>query len=270
MKIDPNVTVPASKIETATVSEHHGRYASKAYGYVGDLTATMIGVPGSKDLGRTRMYFAINDDFSGIPEGSKINSAVLRIYQYTNMTSSTQIACYRVEDLYDISTIDFEKAVTLNETIAGENAISSSKVGFHEFDIRQTVNDWVQGIAENYGLSVKAVNEFDPAGAFFTPYSSSSNGGQSNFTEDKAPQIIVDWEVPNPVDVNYPLDNTTINLRTIIENSKDGKLHVHGIFADGVAQPGATVSYALNDSSKENQTNAVIASPSYKYPDSTA
>ena len=79
IKIDPNFTVTSGKIDVATVSEHHGRYAAKAYGYVGDLTANQIGVPGAKDLGRTRMYFAINDDFSSIPEGSKINSASLRI-----------------------------------------------------------------------------------------------------------------------------------------------------------------------------------------------
>ena len=68
-------------------------------------------------------------------------------------------------------------------------------------------------------------------GAFFTPY---SFVGQNVFSPDKAPQIIIDWEIPNPVDKDYPLDNTTINLRTIIENSKDGKLHFHGIFADGI------------------------------------
>lgn len=269
IKIDPNLTIPASKLDVVTVSEHHGRYASKAYGYVGDLTAEQIGVPGSKDLGRTRMYFEVNDDFTAIPEGSKINSAALRIYQYTNMSSSTQLACFRVEDSYNIDTIDFEKAITLNESIAGENAVLSSGVGFHEFDIRQTVNDWVQGIAPNYGLSVRALDEYMPAGAFFTPYSSSGNGGQGSFTEDKAPQIIIDWEVPNPVDPNYPLDNTTINLRTIIETSKDGKLYVHGVFADGVAQPGASVTYRLNDSSK-GQNGTMDASPSYKYPDSSS
>ena len=269
IKIDPNLTIPASKLDVVTVSEHHGRYAAKAYGYVGDLTATQIGVPGSKDLGRTRMYFEVNDDFSAIPEGSKINSATLRIYQYTNMDSDTQLGCFRVEDSYNIDTIDFEKAITLNESIAGENAVTNSGVGFHEFDIRQTVNDWVQGIAPNYGLSVRALDEYMPAGAFFTPYSSSGNGGQGSFTEDKAPQIIIDWEVPNPVDPAYPLDNTTINLRTIIETSKDGKLYVHGVFADGVAQPGSSVVYRLNDSSK-GQNGTVDASPSYKYPDSSS
>ena len=269
IKIDPNITVPTNKIDVATVSEHHGRYAAKAYGYVGDLTAEQIGVPGSKDLGRTRMYYKINDDFSAIPEGSKINSASLRIYQYTKIGSS-EIGCYRVEDPFDINTIEFLDAVNLNESIAGENAVSASKVGFHEFDIRQTVNDWIQGIAPKHGLCVKAIDEFKPIGAFFTPYSSAGNGGQGAFTEDKAPQIIIDWEIPNPVDPNYPLDNTTIDLRTIIETNKDGLLRFHGIFADGVAQPNSAVYYELNDPSKENQRNTVVASPSYKYPDSTA
>ena len=100
------------------------------------------------------------------------------------------------------------------------------------------------------------------------PLSAAGNPGQDAFTPDKAPQLIIDWEVPNPVDPNYPLDETTINLRTIIETNKDGLLRFHAIFADGVAQPSATVTYKLNDSSKD-QNGEVVASPSYKYPDST-
>lgn len=36
IKIDPNFTVTSGKIDVVTVSEHHDRYAAKAYGYVGD------------------------------------------------------------------------------------------------------------------------------------------------------------------------------------------------------------------------------------------
>ncbi|MDE6767544.1 MAG: DNRLRE domain-containing protein, partial [Eubacterium sp.] len=202
-----------------------------------------------------------------IPEGSKINSASLRIYQYMNYSSNTQFACYRIEDSWSSSTLNWDKAVKLNQSPSGENAVSQSAVGFHNFDCRETVNNWVQGIQENYGFVVQATDETRTGSPFFTPLSAAGNPGQEAFTLDKAPQLIIDWEVPNPVDPNYPLDETTINLRTIIETNKDGLLRFHAIFADGVAQPGAAVSYKLNDSSK-NQNGIVAASPSYKYPDS--
>ena len=267
VKIDPNFTVPSSKFNVVTASEYRGVYLGKSYGYAGHLTDDQVGAPGTGDFGKNRLFFEINDDFSSIPEGSKINSASLRIYQYMNYSSNTQFACYRIEDSWSSSTLNWDKAVTLNQSPSGENAVSQSAVGFHNFDCRETVNNWVQGIQENYGFVVQATDETRTGSPFYTPLSSSGNPGQETFTPDKAPQLIIDWEVPNPVDPNYPLDETTINLRTIIETNKDGLLRFHAIFADGVAQPGAAVTYKLNDSSKK-QDGTVVASPSYKYPDS--
>ena len=268
VKIDPSFTVPSSKITVITASQFRGVYEGKSYGYAGYLTDDNIGVPGSGDLGKTRMYFAINDDFSSIPEGSKINSASLRIYQYMNYNGgSTKYGCFRIEDSWSTSTLTWNNAIKLNQSPCGENSVVTSAVGFHKFDCRETVNNWVQGIQKNYGFVVQALDETDTGSPFFTPLSSASNPGQSAFTPDKAPQLIIDWEVPNPVDPNYPLDETTINLRTIIETNKDGLLRFHAIFADGVAHPGAEVAYNLNDSSKD-QDGKVYALPSYKYPDS--
>lgn len=270
VKIDPNFTVPASKITVITASQFRGVYEGKSYGYAGSLTDDQIGAPGTGDLGKTRMYFSINDDFSSIPEGSKINSATFRIYQYMNYNrGKTQFGCFRIEDSWNISSLRWNNAIKLNQSPCGENSVSTSKIGFHEFDCRETVNNWVQGIQDNNGFVVQALDETDTGSPFFTPLSKASNPGQDAFTPDKAPQLIIDWEVPNPVDPNYPLDETTINLRTIIETNKDGLLRFHGIFADGVAQPGAAVTYKFNDSSK-NQDGTVDASPSYKYPDSLA
>mgnify|MGYP004453643367 CR=1 FL=1 len=270
VKIDPNFTVPSSKFTVVTTSEYRGVYEGLSYGYVGHLTDDQVGAPGTGDFGKTRMYFHIDDDFSSIPEGSKINSASLRIYQYMNYNGGkTKYACFRLEDSWKPSKITWDTAIKLNQSPSGENSISKSAVGFHNFDCRETVNNWVQGIQDNNGLVVQALDETDTGSPFFTPLSKASNPGQDAFTPDKAPQLIIDWEVPNPVDPNYPLDETTINLRTIIETNKDGLLRFHAIFADGVAQPGAIVSYKLNDSSKK-QNGTVVAAPSYKYPDSLA
>lgn len=269
VKIDPNFTVPTSKFTVVTTSEYRGVYEGLSYGYAGHLTDVQVGAPGTGDFGKTRMYYHIDDDFSSIPEGSKINSASLRIYQYKNYNNGkTEYACFRLEDSWKPSKITWDTAIRLNQSPSGENAVSQSAVGFHNFDCRETVNNWVQGIQDNNGLVVQALDENNTGSPFFTPLSSASNPGQEAFTPDKAPQLIIDWEVPNPVDPNYPLDETTINLRTIIETNKDGLLRFHAIFADGVAQPGSVVAYKLNDSSKK-QNGDVAASPSYKYPDST-
>ena len=91
VKIDPNFTIPASKITVITASQFRGVYEGKSYGYAGSLTDDQIGAPGTGDLGKTRMYFSINDDFSSIPEGSKINSATFRIYQYMNYNGGKTI-----------------------------------------------------------------------------------------------------------------------------------------------------------------------------------
>ncbi len=271
VKIDPNLTVPTSKFTVVTASEYRGVYQGRSYGYAGHLTDDQIGTPGAGDLGKTRMYFHIDDDLSEIPEGAKINSATLRVYQYMDYNGGkTQFQCFRIEDNWSPSTLDWDSAILLNQSPCGESSIVTSGVGFHSFDCRETVNNWVQGIQENHGFVVQATDENKTGSPFFTPLSAATNPGQEAFTPDKAPQLIVDWELPNPVDPNYPLDDTTVELRTIIETDKSGKLHFYAVFADGVAQPGSAVEYKLNDTSKSDQHGIVPGDYSYKYPDSTA
>lgn len=271
VKIDPNLTVPTSKFTVVTASELRGVYQGRSYGYAGHLTDDQIGTPGAGDLGKTRMYFYIDDDLSEIPEGARINHASLRIYQYMDYNGGkTQFQCYRIEDSWSPSTLKWDSAIHLNQSPCGENSIVTSGVGFHSFDCRETVNNWVQGIQQNYGFAVQATDETRTGSPFFTPLSAATNPGQEAFTPDKAPQLIVDWELPNPVAPDYPLDDTSVQLRTIIETDKTGKLHFYAVFADGVAQPGSAVEYRLNDAGKSDQYGIVPGDYSYKYPDSTA
>jgi len=92
----------------------------------------------------------------------------------------------------------------------------------------------VQGIAPNNGFVIRALDESStaPRGeAFFTPLSSSKNGGQGGFTTSKAPKLVIEWRNGEPVGNDYPIDETTINLRTITENHSSGKLQFRGVFA---------------------------------------
>ena len=270
VKIDPTVTVPTESLIEVTTSTVHGTYHGAGYGYAGYITSKMTGVPGAKDIGRSRMYFAINYDFKkSIPSEAKIDSASLNVYQYVDypQTNAT-FACYRINSPWNAGNLTWDNSVWLSLEPSGENAVSAHKHGMHQFDVRETVNNWVQGIADNNGLVVMATNETDYGGAFYTPYSTGTDG-QVDFSWDKRPSITINWSVPDPVDLNYGIDDTTVALRSMIQTDKSGKLKFHGVFADGVATPGATVGYALNDEKKDYQ-GAAFASYSYKYPDSSA
>lgn len=192
VRIDPTVTVPREKILDIVTSSVHGQYQGYSYGYVGYLTAEMIGmagVPGVRDIGRARMYFKINYDFQkSIPKEARIDSASLNIYEYTAPDSqSTQFAAYRLKQDFDINNLTWDTSVGLDMEIAGKNATSGKKIGMHNFDIRETVNAWVQGLEPNYGLVVAATDEGSDGGAFYTTEATAENAGQIGFTPDKAP-----------------------------------------------------------------------------------
>ena len=270
VKIDPTVTVPTESLIEVTTSTVHGTYHGAGYGYAGYITSAMTGVPGAKDIGRSRMYFAVNYDFrKSIPSEAKIDSASLNVYQYVDypQTNAT-FACYRINSPWNAGSLTWDNSVGLSLEPSGENAVSVHKHGMHQFDIRETVNNWVQGITDNNGLVVMATNETNLGGAFYTPYSTGTDG-QVDFSWDKRPSITINWSVPDPVNLNYGLNDTTVALRSMVLTDKSGKLQFQGVFADGIATPGAMVGYALNDEKKDYQ-GVSLASYSYKYPDSSS
>ena len=274
VKVDPTVTVGRDRIVNTVTSSVHGRYEGRSYGYVGYMTACSIGMCGRwdvKDPGKTRMLLQINYDFAhSIPSEARIDSATLDLYEYTAPGfMGTQFAAYRLKQPLDIWSATWDSSVNVDREIAGAHAISGKRIGMHHFDIRETVNGWVHGLFNNYGLMVAAVNEQDDGGAFYTSLATASNAGQIGFTPDKAPSITVHWSVPDPVDIGYPIGNTTVVLRNMALVERSGKLAFQGVFADGVTTPGAQVSYQLSDAAK-NYAGVVDASYSYKYPDSSS
>ena len=268
VRIDPTVTVPTENLIDTVTSSVHGTYQGRGYGYVGYITQEMTGIWNARDVGRTRIYTKVNYDFSKIPKEAKINSASYNLYQYvqypqTNATFSS----YKLTQDFDINNLTWDNSVGLTQEPTGENAISPAKYGMHQFDIRDTVNSWVQGLSPNYGIVVQATNENDYGGAFYTTYST-GDAGQVDFSPDKRPSLTINWSVPDPVDVNYPIGNTTVHLRSMISSDKKGKLQFQGVFADGVTTPGSIVDYHLSDPSK-NYSGQSYASYSYKFPDSS-
>lgn len=239
VRIDPTITVPRENILDVVTSTVHGQYQGHAYGYVGYLDVDMIGmtgVPGVRDIGRSRMYFKINYNFKdNIPSEARIDSATLNLYQYTSPGSqATQFGTYRVKQDFDVNSLTWDSSVGLDMEIAGASAISPKKGregGFHHFDIRESVNAWVQGLEPQYGLVVAATDEGSDGAAFYTTEATEDNAGQIGFTADKAPSITVNWSVPDPVDMDYPIGNTTINLRNMVKTDKKGRIEFQGEIA---------------------------------------
>lgn len=266
--IDPNIEKISGEKELvvkSVVEDGDRVYTASggAYGYIGYIDGDLFGFDGK--LKRSKMLVQIdNSCLASIPAGSKIISASFNVYQYVSYNSNT-FWCSRVLSDWNYNNMSYTNAGKLESELLSS---SPAKKGFHSFDIRDAVNDWVQGTYPQYGLILTAENETGTGGAFYTS-TSGDVAGQFGF-EDQIPYISIEWEVPNPVPEDYPLNQTTINLRTIMESSRDGKLAFLGIFADGVAKPNATVSYALSDTTVENQAATVAANISYKYPDSSA
>ncbi len=275
--IDPEITIESTGIQVRSVVEDGDRvYISAtpyAYGYAGYIRGSYFGFTGN--LGRSKMLIYIDNGYFGdIPEGAGIISATFNIYEYASASMSTNFWCSMITDSWDINdysqshqSTGFTRASALNLEFLSS---STSKVGWHNFDVRTAVNNWVNGLTDQNGLMI--TGQYDTSsengGAFVTNTSTASTEGQASYFRNK-PYLTLTWELPNPVDPNYDINNTTINLRTISTSSRDGKLAILGVFADGVTTPNALVTYIFSDSSAEYQTNSTLSSYSYKFPDST-
>ncbi len=273
VKIDPSVSIPSSNITVTTTSTLRGTYQAKSYSYAGYITDDMIGVPDAGDIGTTRLFYEISDSFTGIPTDAQIDSASLVVYQYTNYSrGTTTFRSYKLEDPWSSSTLTWSNSVGLRRSPTSEASSSAAYLGSHSFDISDTVNDWIKGITPNYGLMIVADQESGYTSgsygeAFFTPFSSASNAGQGNFTNDKAPRIEINWSYPGDVGQRN-LNDLTINLRPIAESTSKGVLNFNGVFFDGISDPGSIVYYYLNDSGR-NYSSSTSALYWYSYPNSS-
>lgn len=263
VKIDPTITISSKKLDVVTTSSEKGTYSQSAYGYVGLADSAVTGVPGS-NLGRTRMFFQIDYNFkTSIPEEAVVTSASLNVYEYSSYESKATFACYRLKEKWKTSTIDWDNSVGISREIAGEKATLPAEKGWQRFDIRQSVNDWATGLEPQYGLMIMATKESARGAAFYTPDSNSSQ--QPLFKPEYKPYIEIDWKYDNPVPNNYPLDNTTITLRSLIDCNMNGNLQFMGAFADGLATPQSAVAVALSDAAK-GYNMAVKAGNTKRYP----
>ncbi len=250
--IDPTVTIQ-SQITTYTVTQAGIMYHGGASNYVGSSAAGV-----ARTYMITSYLYQSIWDVAGTNE-VEVTDATLRLYQ-TNDASDSNICIYRLVDEFTHGYANWDNTVGLERIAAGAGSVKQSGLGYHEFDITDTVNGWSTGNYESYGLEIMLDNESKAAVEL---------AGEGCGDTSLMPLITFDWEKAGDVSSNYNLNDTTINIRPIVKSSVNGELQCYGVFADGLATPDSALAFALNDSSK-NYLSAVVPGKNKIYPDTTS
>lgn len=252
VKIDPDVTILQTEIDQFTISSLAGPDRENFYSCCGFFDS----------LGKTRTYIITTFLYQAIAGGKKdieILSAQLEVYQL-NETEGFDIRCYRLNESLYYQDITWDNSVNIDRYAAGEDISKPAGEGWHVFDVRDSVNGWFNGTYESHGLVLIASDETKPGAIFAT----------ENYPDSVyAPTLTINWQEAGDVPADYGIDDTTITLRPMTLSTTDGKLQCYGVFADGLAKPGAVLEYQLSDSGK-NYNGMLLLTNEKKYPDSAA
>ncbi len=250
--IDPTVTIQ-SQITTYTVTQAGIMYHGGASNYVGSSAAGV-----ARTYMITSYLYQSIWDVAGTNE-VEVTDATLRLYQ-TNDASDSNICIYRLVDEFTHGYANWDNTVGLERIAAGAGSVKQSGLGYHEFDITDTVNGWSTGNYESYGLEIMLDNESKAAVEL---------AGEGCGDTDFMPLITFEWERAGDVSSNYKLDDTTVNIRPMVKSSVNGELQCYGVFADGLATPESALAFSLNDTSK-NYSSIVTPGHNKIYPDSSS
>lgn len=261
VRIDPAIDIASTAMRLTSVEQLSpnmwvGENNYQYSGYDDGVKSGTGDSRGGKGLGITRVYLDIRYDFGNIMDEARIDRAELSLHQRTRYSGgATKFGLYRNKNSWDFTTITWNKQTFMNhEFIQFKNANTAK--GYVTWDVREAVNNWVQGIWPQYGFCVKAEDERNMQCELFDHRYSGN-----------PPTLEIDWTVPDPVSESTSLNATTVNLRPVTEVDIDGKLQLDGVFADGIAKPKSTVAYSLT---VKNDAGSAYASRSYKYPDTSA
>lgn len=260
VRIDPTVDIAPTAVRVGCVEQQWRNLVigENGYSFAGydDGVTTGTGAY-NHGLGHAicRAYAQTNYDFSFIMSEARIDSATFSLYQATRFSKgATNFGLYRVMEPWDFDKLTWANQESLtHELICFRQANASA--GYIDWDVRECVNNWVQGVWEQRGFCVKAEYERGMQCEMF----------QNRYAANP-PRLTVNWTIPDPVDESRALDDITVNLRTLTEHDADNKLLFDGVFADGEATPRSTVAYTLDPA---GEAGLAYASRSYKYPDSS-
>lgn len=211
-----------------------------------------------------RTYIKVNHDFSSIPKDSKIDKATFSVSQMTTFSDgASQFGLYRVDNSWN-GGITW-KTQPYNHTFVDMQNASATRNTYINYDVKELVNDWVQGTYANNGMVLKAIDEANGLKAAM------QCEVLNNRNSPYGPRITVEWSpAEDPYLREMSLDNTTIVLRPMTEKSLNGKLKFDAVFADGLARSKSMVEYYLvPDEEAEETHHQTDAKPLYTFPDST-
>ena len=261
VRIDPTIDIAPSAVRVGCVEQNHPKsfIGENGYAYAGYDDGVKTGTGDfNHGLGHAicRVYTEINYDFSYIMSEARIDSATFSLFQHTAYSGgASNFGLYRVCQPWDFDDINWRNQESLTHELV-QFQYSHPNKSYIDWDVRECVNNWIQGIYPQYGFCVKAENERWMQCELF-----------ANRNSANPPRLAINWSIPDPVDESISLDATSINLRTLTEHDADNKLQFDGVFADGIARPRSTVAYMLTPS---DEAGLAYASRSYKYPDSTS
>ncbi len=261
VRIDPSVSIGASKTTITVVESAWDRVIGDSgflpVGY-DDGVATASGAfnPGGRGHEFCRVYAKFDYDFAANMNEERIDSATFSLYQFTTLSAGkNNMGAYRMDEAWDYYTLKWNTQKNAKHTFLSFKKARTSE-GYVKWDVREAVNAWAQGLAAPNGIVLKSEDERNMQCEVF-----------SGNTSANPPKLEVKWSVPDPVNPSYPLNSTTVALRPVTETTVAGIQAVDGVFADGVATPGATVGWELDG---RGDGGWMTASKSYKYPDSSA
>lgn len=262
VRIDPTINVDAYNIglygveqgaPTTIVGDNNYPYS----GYDDGLASSNLRLYGRAHL-MTRTYVDIDYDFTQIDPEAKIENATFSLYHYTDYSGgNTNFGLYSVDDSWDGDHLTWNNQLSYGHTFI-EYCQANTSAGYLDWDVREIVNNWINGLATNNGFVIKAEDERNMQCEVFY----NKNGVYK-------PKLTIEWTIPDPVDQEYSLDSLTVVPRPITEKNLHGKLKFDAVFADGVVTPKAEVTYNTSPKLNNIADATTIGSSSYKYPDST-
>lgn len=177
--IDPTTTLQ-TEIMDFTVTSGGNFLAGESRHYTGNL--------GTNGIAR---YFLITSflyqsifQMAGT-DRVEILDATLRLVQ-TNDSTGSVIGCYRNMSQLPPGQLSFDMVAGIDRKIAGENATSPAGRGVHNFDVKDAVSGWMNGIYESHGFVLILDNE-NKAGVEIAGI------GAENIAD--RPSLTINWQV---------------------------------------------------------------------------
>lgn len=153
-----------------------------------------------RDNGGPYMLSLLRFDISAIPSGSLINSATLRWYQSGNRrTQTVAVGAYEITQDWTESGANWNTADgttawspvsggTYNTPAIDSVSVTTGNYGWYEWNITPLVQEWVDGVSQNYGVQMNFSTINAGTYAIFT--------SREGTVAAEQPQLVVDFTMP--------------------------------------------------------------------------